>query len=377
MKLSASFLFLFFLMVACHSLPVKTDSASTPPAFTAVPILNVSMQNLKNSLETLEPYIFDKKRFNDPKNKSFLSTEIHKLAIETTEVKHSPAILSKDPTVRFVAVQFADELQRADENFSTGWHEYSRSQLVNVTSYCIECHTRLKDGPEFNSKRSSDSYMKKLAVQDRIELMIAFRQYDPAFNLVLETLKSIHPLSSVEIDAEQIARLGLLIAVQYKQDMTNAMRLSVSVERNKALPVFLQEKSREWKASIAQWKPNENLQTLPAIKKIIHQRKSEIEDMRAIAALLQYLTADLSDNELGEALLLAGESYESLNKISLVTLHENYYESCIYRVPQTKWGKACFNKLNESVTFGYTGSGGTHIPLEIQKRMRDLKRLTE
>lgn len=377
MKLTSGFLFLILFLMACNYQPIKSDSVSIQPAFTAVPVLTVSMQNLKKSLETLEPFIFDKKRFNDPKSKSFLATEIHKLANESSEVKHSPNILSKDPTVRFVAVQFAEELQRADENFSTGWQEYSRSQLVNVTSYCIECHTRLKDGPEFNSRKSSDSYMKKLAVQDRIELMIAFRQYDPALSLVLETLKSIHPLSPVDIDAEQIARLGLLIAVQYKQDITNAMRLSVIVEKNKSFPVFLQEKSKEWKSSLAQWNPTENLQSLPAIKKIIHQRKSEIEDMRSIAALLRYLTTDLSDDELGEALLLTGESYESLNKISLVTLHENYYESCVRRVPHTKWGKLCFNKLNESVTFGYTGSSGTHIPVEIQKRMQNLKKLTE
>lgn len=325
----------------------------------------------------LEPYIFDKKKFNDSKNLKFLSKEIHNLAMESANVKHDPTILSRDPTVRFVSIHFAEELHRADKNFQGGWQEFSRSQLANVTSYCIECHTRLREGPEISSRNATEPYVNKLSIPDQIEFMIAFRQFDSAFNLALKTLKDIQPNSEVSSKADEIARLGLLVAVQYKQDKLKAQNLVAAIEKNSSLPSYLKQKNKLWKTSLAQWDPSESMRTLSEIRILVKQRHSEIEDMQAIPALLQILTDDLSANELGEALLLTGESYESLNKISIMSLHENYYESCVRKVPKTKWAKICFRKLNDSIISGYTGSSGMHIPIDIQKSMKNLKKEIE
>lgn len=379
MKYIKSIFLLILTLTACQSKLSKTSLApdTKEQGFKPSPNWNGSMQNLKKSLVILEPYLFDKKKFNDPKNKKFLSKEIHNLAEESKNVKHNPTILSKDPTARFVAANFSDELGRADENFSTDWTEFARTQLVTVTSYCIECHTRLKEGPEFNYQNSSESYIKNLPIKDQIELMIAFRQFEPAFQLVLKTLKEISPTSKIQSDEDQVARLGLLIAVQLNQNKAKAQQLISTIANNSNLPFYLKQNNNLWKESLSSWDPNKNLVTLPEIRKLIKNRKSEIDDMRAINSLLKVLIDDLNPDELGEALLLTGESYEALNKVSLMSLHETYYESCVRRVPKTKWGKACFDKLNESIAFGYTGSAGTHIPLEIQKRLQDLKKAAE
>lgn len=375
MKLFISIMALLLFSVSCKSPPTKTDyrAGGTQQGFIPPPTLNSSMQNLKKSLTVLEPYFFDKAKFNDEKNHKFLAKEIHRLAEESKNVKHDPTLVSEDPTARFVASQFAEDLKRADENFSSGWKEFSRSQLMKVTSFCVECHTRLRQGTEFPTREVAAPYIKTIPVKDQIELMISFREFDAAFNLVLATLKRTD-VQDISFGIDHVARLGLLVVVQNKQDMQKAQQLVDAIEKNSTLPKYLKDDNKRWQVSLNKWSSNDDLRTLDKVREFLKQSdKSEVEYMRAIAALLRILTGELNQEELGEALLLTGESYESLNKISYMTLHDNYYESCVRKTAKTKWGKMCYEKLENSVKLSYTGSRGTRIPPDIKKSLHDLK----
>lgn len=114
------------------------------------------------------------------------------------------------------------------------------------------------------------------------------------------------------------------------------------------MPEFLKRKNLQWKKSLAAWTLNDSLRTLPDVQNLLKLHYSEIEDMRAITALLRILSDDLNEEQLGEALMLTGESYEKINSIYKLSLHENYYESCVRKAPKTKWAELCFNKLNEA-----------------------------
>lgn len=344
------------------------DDGFMPP-----PLWNSSMQNMKQNIITLQPYIFNKILFNDRDNFQFLSKSIHKLAIESAHIKHNPMILTKDPTVRFVASQFTDELQRADENFKGPWKEYSRSQLVKVTSYCLECHTRLHQGPSFGKDEVEAPFMKTLPVADQIEFMIAFRQYDAAYKMVLENVSGSQKNKDINLKIDRVVQLGLLISVEYLKDEERTRKISQAIDHNPSLPDYLKRSNEVWKKSIENWRQQGNINTLVQIRSLINGRISEIEDMRAISALLLLLTNDLNQDELGEALMLTGQSYEALHTISIMSLHENYYESCIRKTPETKWAKVCLNKLSDSVTMGYSGSGGTRIPRHVMAHLDELK----
>ncbi|MFZ3230995.1 MAG: hypothetical protein WA160_12375 [Pseudobdellovibrio sp.] len=331
-------------------MPTKSDFklGGAEQGFRPPPVWNESMQSLKKNLLSLQPYIFNKEKFNNVESKNFLIKEIHDLAQEAKNIRHDPMVSSKDPTVRFVSIQFAEELQKADLNFNTGYAELSRSRLVKVTGYCIECHARLKDGPEFNFQGSEQAYLKQLAVTDQVEFMIAFRQFDSAFNLVITTIKEIQQKKTENFETNRLAQLGLIIAVQYKQDAIMAARITDAIQKNKFLPEFLKRKNLQWKKSLAAWTLNDSLRTLPDVQNLLKLHYSEIEDMRAITALLRILSDDLNEEQLGEALMLTGESYEKINSIYKLSLHENYYESCVRKAPKTKWAELCFNKLNEA-----------------------------
>ncbi|MBC7420333.1 MAG: hypothetical protein H7328_06345 [Bdellovibrio sp.] len=379
MKTSVVIFLSVIALTSCQSKP--TNLEDTPGGdtygFLPPPVWNASMQNLKQDMLTLEPFIFDKARFIDPANHEFLSKEIHKLAVESKNVKHDPVILTKDPTVRFVAEQFADELQKADENFKAGWPDYTRWQLAKVTSFCLECHTRIRQGPEFNPRDTARPFLNTLPVAEQIEFRIAFRQFNLAYGLALKNLQQIQSSTMVHEDADRIARLALLVSVQHMQDIEKTKKIIQAIERNSTLPLYLKKTNKLWKKSVAVWNPNEVFNQLPAIRNLISTRVSEIEDMRAIPALLRLLTEGQNRSELGESLFLTGESYESLNKISMMSLHENYYESCVRKAPRTKWAQLCFDKLSNSVALSYSGSGGTRIPRDIKNRMEELQKVIQ
>ncbi len=360
-----------FAIIACQQKTIK--NLEITDVFYQAPRLQSSMQNLKENIVKLQPYIFNKVLFNNVDNFEFLSKEIHKLATESVEVKHDPSILNKDPTVKFIASQFADELQRADINFKRGLTDYSRSQLKKMSSYCLECHIRLQDGRSFKPDEVEPPFIKTLPAIDQIEFKIAFRQFDSAYDLVLQMLLDSKKSYFIDDKIDQIARLGLLVSVQYMKDQKKAKNITFAIKSNPKLPTYLKQSNLLWQKSIQIWNTSKNIKSLLEIRTLVKQRISEIEDMRALSSLLALLTTDLNQDQLGEALLLTGQSYESLNKISSMNLNENYYESCIIKAPETKWAKICFDKLSESVVLSYSGSSGTHLSDDIKIYLKDLK----
>ncbi|MBC7467033.1 MAG: hypothetical protein H7256_13675 [Bdellovibrio sp.] len=366
------------LLAGCQNKPTKSnfDSSGTEFGFEPPPVWSGSMQNLKRHLVNLEPYIFDKEKFNAVESEAVLIKEIHGLAVESSYVKHDPAIATKDPTVKFVASQFAEELQQADQNFKGGWKDYSRSQLMKVTSYCVECHTRLRQGPEFQTD-SKSNYVSTLSRRNQIELFIAFREFDKAFSLSLESVRPESTFIQKESDIYAVARLGLQVAVQFQQNITKTGLLLSTIDKNKSIPRYLKLANDRWKISIQHWNPDTNLRSLSEIRELIKNRHSEIDDMRAIAALLTYLTSPIQEQELGEALLLTGESYERLNGVSTLALQDNYYEACVRKAPKTKWGKKCFNNLENSVRSSYSGLSKIGLPQDVKKKLDQLKKQLE
>lgn len=379
MRFKFQIYFILFVLMACQSKPTKTDYVNGGPeqGFLPPPVWNASMQNLKQDMISVQHFIFDKEQFEKPENQDFLKKQIHKLSEESKNIKHDPVTFTKDPTLRFVATQFADELQNAEENFNAGWSDYSRRQLIKVTSYCLECHTRMRDGPSFNPENSMRNYLTQLPLASRIEYMIAFRQFEPAYNLVIENLKRDDGEKKIDLDSERVARLGLLVAVQYMQDPMKAEKLIQVIEKNSNLPEYLKKANRLWKKSLTAWDINSKLETLPEVRALYNRRVSDVEDLVAIPALLNLLTTPLSRDELGETLYLTGQSYENLHRFSFISLHENYYESCVRQAPHTKWGGLCYKKLSNLIIEGYSGSSGTHIPPDINMKLQNLKKVIE
>ncbi|MGZ5279008.1 MAG: hypothetical protein ACXWC9_03650, partial [Pseudobdellovibrionaceae bacterium] len=350
------------LSVACKSHVVSSDKVEAEPAKAN---WSQSMRLLQQSLTELGPILFDSQKYKDPKRQEFLKQEIQKMAAVSKNVVHDSTIDYRDPTVRFVADQFAQDLQRANRSFLDGRQDYARFQLIKVTSYCVECHTRTRQGPEIDSTWGSKMNFQEMEIVDQAEFLIASRKFLPAFRLLLKSLQSTNQTQLGR--QEQMAKLALQIAVQYQQDPKMALKVITAVQKNPKTSYYLKTQALSWKESVQKWQQEpERPVTLLNLQALFQNRTSEIDTMRVIPGVLKILVSNPTGDSLGEALLLAGQAYENISGVSFIEIHENYYRACIRNRPHSAIAQNCLQHLRKSVTAGYSGSSGTHLPVEIE-----------
>ncbi len=61
--------------------------------------------------------------------------------------------------------------------------------------------------------------------------------------------------------------------------------------------------------------------------------------------------------------------------LELLKLHPLYFEACVRRDPHSTTARSCFQRYEEAVYAGFTGSGGTNIPADITVKLAGLRKL--
>lgn len=381
----------FFLTACDPSLEKKSnnDKATSDSAFTS------NMQGLKNNISHLLPIVINQKQFNSPENQKTISEEIKNLLQISKQVVHTKTIQQTDPSLRFISTAFTDDLKRAQEGFESGQKEFARYTLMNVTAYCIECHTRTSSGPAFSSPQLERA-LSDLRKIEKAEYFLATRQFDQALAefeaSIQENLKEKGNL----FELDRAVRYALAITIRFQKNADKSKKIVQLIKGSDRAPYFLKQSAMAWDQAIQKWQKEKpakvNLKTvagvtdaIKAVQKMVDEarqsqfgiadRGGDVYYLRALSDLHLILTAELNKEQLGQALFLTATSYEAIRDLSLWSLHESYYESCIRQVPHTKWATKCYQNLEESVYFGFSGSGGVQIPLDIQMKLTELHQL--
>jgi hypothetical protein len=111
------------------------------------------------------------------------------------------------------------------------------------------------------------------------------------------------------------------------------------------------------------------------LQKYPFDRDADILYLRATSTLHNFLSKYSDSSNAGEALLLLGHCYEILQDLDLWSLHELYFQACIQKFPHSPVAQACYNRYEESIFAGYSGSGGMSLPPQIQLHLNKLKKL--
>lgn len=348
------------------------------------------MQKMKEALTSLLGYASDVETFNAPKNAVAIEGLIGKLksnskAIQLHKGKFEGA---QDPTIEFVSDAFENNLDSIQRSTSKGRRDYARFLILNTTAYCMECHTRTKSGPGFISL-VPDRIVLGLDPVERVEYLISVRQFREALRIIEQTLKE--DKENGMFGNEKLIRYGLTLSVKYFQDLDEALGLVMTGMKLKHFPYFLKADLDTWKESLQELKKqkvptsiDEKIekagQWIEKAKSLnVNARSSHAGDiylLRTNAVLLELFKGFMTKNQKSKALFLTGESYRMLPEHGVWTLHESYYESCIRLVPRTLQAEQCYRALEDSILMGYTGSSGTHLPLDLVDKLKTLKKLS-
>lgn len=348
------------------------------------------MQSFQIALLDLMPVVMNPASFREDAQVARVEKDVKKLLEASRQISHSPMLREKDPTLRFVASAFHEDLRRVDEAFSMGKREYARYTLMNVTAYCIECHTRTSSGPSFQTPEIEKALV-ALNSLERGEYLLATRQFDRALVEFESVIRGELAKDGNLFQLDRAVRYSLAVSIKFLRNPQKALSIVEMIEKSSRSPFFLKQSARSWKSALTSWvrersqgqgNPNELLSTS---RKLIDQGKiaqsgfadrgGDVYFLRALSDLHQLMSMKISKPVLGESLFLTGVAYESVRDLSVWSLHENYFESCIRQLPASKWSAQCYKRLEESVLAGFTGSSGTRLPMDVQVRLGELKKL--
>lgn len=350
---------------------------------------NAEMSEMAKSLSAILPLIFDGQKFEDPANAELLKKEIKNLLTISKSVKDKTQThgggkqIGDDPALEYMASQFEGQLEVADESIRAGDPRFARLALRPALSYCISCHTRSSQGPTFPVSPFKQS-LESLSSNDKMAIFVATRQYEPALKEFEKTLSSsrgdVHKLESA-------VRMALAVSVRAKQSPQDALRVLDLVQSSPDLPKSTERLLKPWRASVVSWMAeNEKNKATPTLKTaedlIVKAEASktyfadsigDIEYLRATAILHELVRTMKASETRAQAYYALGKCYDALRDLGFWDLQDMYYESCIKDAPHTPLAVRCYGKLDESVTMGYTGSSGTHLPALVSKRLSVLR----
>lgn len=349
------------------------------------------MHALSGTLSDLLPLVISRSKFSDEKNFAEIETETRNLRRLAHSLKAGDAP-NADPSMSIMGGLFEEDIERALESLHMGNREYARHILKNTTSYCIQCHTQTGAGPEFPrldlSLKTDD-----LSMLDQASFFAATRQFDRALNAYEKSLRDPSFAQLDPFEWEQTARSALAIIVRVKNDPKAANAWISRIQAHSALPASVKTSLNRWKKSIREWQQEKAPSKIKTPLEVIARAESMIKTaqsrqefpldhsqdityFRAARLLHEFLETYGPRHELGaKALYLAGIASEATRDMNFWTLHETYYEQCIRTIPHTAQAKLCFDRLKESITLGYSGSGGIRIPPDIALRLENFRKM--
>lgn len=373
---------------ACSSSQTTTEIPNPPISATAT--WHEKMQALSKALSRLLPLVSSRPKFNKPENGPAIEDDTRQLRT----LAHSLKTTSKpnaDPALQAMTQVFADDLDRALEGLRGGNRDYARQILKDTTSYCIQCHTQTNNGPDF-PRLALAINTNELSSLEQAEFFAATRQFTPALEAYERVLNDPSLAKTDPFAWEQAARSALAITVRVKNDPKETSNLLSQIEAHPTLPETTRKAVKSWKKAVRDWSKEPKVTTYTesaALKKAesllrIAQKSQEfpldhsedIQYFRASSLMHDLLgTEDRSPEVSAKALYLAGVASEATRDMNFWTLHETYYEQCIRTLPHTPQAETCFERLNDSVTLGYSGSSGTQIPADVRRRLSLMKSL--
>lgn len=375
-----------FVVSACTQVDKKSEPEHSPTTW------QVKMQELSAVFGELMPIVASNQKFLDPKNKETITKDTDALGRLAHSLKTDKLPKNSDPSLKITAQLFEEDIGRAKALLASNQLEGARVILRDTSSYCIQCHTQSSQGPNFPTMKL-DFPTDGLTTLEKADLYVSLRQFDRALGEFTKIIEDKKFAAEHVFEWEQAARSAIAISVKVERDPVKTLSLVRKIAANPSTPQFMKESINPWEASVQDWKrerkpllvsPTETVNTAERMilraqskQKYPLDHSQDILFFRASGILHDLLAFHNANDEIkARVLYLSGMAAENTSNLNFWTLHETYYELCVQTVPHTGLARLCFERLNNSMIIGYSGSAGTSIPPEIQKKLDEMRLLS-
>jgi hypothetical protein len=382
-----------FILVLCLTLfiangcktnrgPNLSESSPNTPTSANLQWPN-QMQELTKNLSDLLPLLAEPQLFSNPDQRPLVGKTIENIKRIAHNINDKTPTPDKDPSIKFIAQRFEQNIQLAHDSYQSGHFEFSRSILKNSMAQCVQCHTRLEIGPTL-TKPDYLTSLKNIGIVDRIQFLVASRYFNEALLELESAFKNSDQLSIVAW--QKLVQLGLIIHVRFSYELKEADKFIGNLSKNANIPFFIKRNIPFWQTSIKNWKasPSTSLDLNSASnlikdgEKLSKESRSDggmIDYLRAAHFMHQFLASEKPQPIKAQALYQLGLIYENIGEVGSWSMNEDYYELCIRTEPHGEIAQKCFAKYQESLISGFSGTGGLFLPPDMQRKMNELRAL--
>ncbi len=289
----------------------------------------------------------------------------------------------------------AKSLERDTKNlyrwYTRGHYEEARFTLHNMTENCIACHSSL---PETKKFPRSDSFFAKVDISklpplERAHIQVMTRQFDEALKTYEAVFmsKEIHPLNLVMLGSFTDY---LKICIHVKNDLKRPEDLLVKITDRIDTPLHIKEQLAKWILALKDFDASGIIKSkdLATARKVLENGRGMMEFPRDRDGLIHHVVASAllsrfvdehpdRSRDVAEAYYLLGVADSLLEHSLWIQRVDFYLESAIRLAPQAEFAPKAYALLEENLVTGYSGSAGTHLPLDAKELLTELRRLIE
>lgn len=319
-----------------------------------------------------------------------LAKSLDILVATARQVETKLPAANDDPIMRFVPTKLSATFRAAQHDLKVGNPTRMRARLLNVTGYCIACHTRTAGG-EASIKIDPDFGESELSNLDTAEFYVATRQFSAAIVRLEYALNDVVFASRYPHRWERAAKKLLALTVRVQQKPRLVLELLAKIRDSKTAPAGLQRDLEIWKEAVKSWlgeSEGDGAPSLANAKRLFKDGNARVAASGSSdAGLVDYLRASAMthlllqqppSSDTGETLFLAGQVAEKVASLNLTTLHEIYYEACIRSEPHTALARSCFARFKASqLAVGVTDGKALVYPDDVYLRLDPLEALAK
>jgi hypothetical protein len=342
------------------------------------------------ALSDLIPLITDRDQFMEKKNEKLITSKITELKSAIITAKHD-SLIKEDlfaPSYTLINENIAGSL----EAFKLGNKDYAHWRLKEITSLCIDCHTRMPIS-HASSFQNGELAIDETKFQNIYNLGIAqliVRRYTDAkssFTRSIQDKLIKKEMKDLILPFKQI----LLIDAKVFKNPDNLTAFMGEYKSREDIPEEVRNSISSWLVRLKHWKGNKLLavglksdkeverfivkELTPLKKKSIYGGGYDVDLLIASGLLSNYFFENPTSAKAAEISYWLGWAEKYLKRENFFGSGDLFLKQCIKHYPKNPTAKKCLEEYKDSVEFEFSGSAGTSIPKDVQKELDDLEKL--
>lgn len=267
-------------------------------------------------------------------------------------------------------------------------YNFAHKRLKALTALCISCHSQLSENAAENTfgnaikKVKRENFESDYAYGNYLFLVRRFSESEKYFDQTIE--KSIKEQTEEELypSLRRMLSINTKIALNPKA----ANKFIDKYVDNPKLPPMAKGTLLTWRKSLKKWQ-NFNTKKIKSIDGFIKTYLAPLENEKGETAngendvtlligagvLSKHLNDSPKTKLAPEILYWLSIAERRLSHSYFFSLSDLYLKDCVKLYPKSKYARKCFNEYADNIEFGYSGSGGTDIPVEEKQELERLK----